>query len=115
VEQLSGEQPLDAPLEMMGEGDFVLVEQLQPGEIDYVILSDAWYFNIERSSEYVPLEYIQQIQDYLSSFDQSLTEIARIERPLWTGYDWLMQSASYWHNPGIVVYCMNQTSCAAVR
>jgi len=115
LDQLRGEQPLDTPLLTMGEGDLVPVEELHPREIDYIILSDAWYFSIQRSGEYVPADYIQQIRDYLATFDQSLTEIARIERPVWSGYDWLMQSASYWHNPGLVVYCMDEASCAAVR
>ncbi len=114
LEQLRGDEPLDAPLQMMGDDDFELVEQLQPGQIDYIILSDAWYFSVERT-EYAPPDYAHRVRDYLATFDQSLTEIARIERPVWTGYDWLMQSASYWHNPGLMVYCMDTVSCAAVR
>jgi hypothetical protein len=112
VAQLHGDQPLTSPvLRMAGTGDFVPVEHLSPGEIDYVILSDAWFFSILRSGEYVPTDYIQEIGDYLGSLDQSLTEIASIERPTWAGYDWLMQSASYWHNPALVVYCLNPIPC----
>ena len=116
VAQLRGQEPFNRPLLMMGEGgDFVPVEEIQPGEIDYIILSDAWYFSIERSGEYVPPEYIQRIHDYMASLDESLTEIAHIERPAWTGYDWVMQSASYWHNPGLAAYCVHEESCTAVR
>jgi hypothetical protein len=115
IEQLRGKQPLDSPLLQMGEGgDFVPLEELQPEQIDYVILSDAWYFSIERSGEYVPADYIQQIHDYLATFDQSLVEVARIERPVWTGYDWMMNSASYWHNPGLFVYCLHPISCSQI-
>jgi len=113
IEQLRGEQPLTSPVLRMAEaGDFVPIEQLSFGQIDYVIVSDAWFFSIQRSGEYVPAEYIQEIRDYLASLDQSFVEIARIERPIWTGYEWFMQSASYWHNPTLVVYCLNQQSCS---
>ncbi len=76
---------------------------------DYVIVSDALLHNNNR---FIP--------DDTASFVTvmgaiNLIEIARVERPVWLGYDWALHTASYWHNPGLVIYCLTEQSCAAVE
>ncbi|MBC7809711.1 MAG: hypothetical protein H7175_01115, partial [Burkholderiales bacterium] len=73
-----------------------------------------WYFDVERSGEIVPEADRQRIREYLAAY-QTLTEIARIERPTFPGYDWTMNTASYWHNPGLTIYCTTLQSCNTIR
>jgi hypothetical protein len=95
--------------------DFTPVDELRAQGAEYVILSDAWLFDVTRSREFMSPDFIRQVRDYYASYDQFATPIAHIERPLWTGYDWLMHTASYWHDPALTVYCLTPAACAAVK
>ncbi len=91
------------------------VEEMLENGVDYVILSDAWYHDVLRSGEIINAEYLQEMRDYLAKLDNSFTRLAYIPRPQWPGSDSLMHTPSYWHNPGMIVYCVTEASCAAVR
>lgn len=80
-------------------------------EYDYLIYSDALAFDIIRSEGIVPLEIISQQRNYLETLDARFARVAEIRRPRWIGSDALMYSASYWHNPTLIVYCLNSQSC----
>jgi hypothetical protein len=95
--------------------DLVSLEELRNQNVDYMILSDAWYYDTLRSGEIVPEDYHQQLRAYLATFEQGAVKIGWIERPAWTGYDWVMHTASYWHNPGLAVYCLSESSCTAAK
>jgi len=95
-------------------GELLTIEDALATGADYIILSDAWYFDVERSGEIVPEADRQHIREYLIAY-QGLTEIARIERPIFPGYDWTMNTASYWHNPGLTIYCTTLQSCNTIR
>ena len=82
--------------------------------VDYVVLSDAFYHDVERSAEIAAPGYVAQIQAYLAPFE-ALPEVAQIDRPVMLGDDWMSYTASVWHNPGMTVYCLTAASCAAVR
>lgn len=86
-------------------GDYVPLESLRAAGVEYMVMSDAWQFDAERSHEIVSLETLQEIRDYVASFS-GLPVIASIERPQWTGYDWMMHTATIWHHPGLTVYCL---------
>lgn len=77
---------------------------------DYVIVSDALLHNNNRFISGDTASFITIIGN-----SPNLLEIARIERPMWLGYDWALHTASYWHNPGLVIYCLTEQSCIAVE
>lgn len=98
-------------------GDFKPLSEILNEGVGYIVLSDAFYFGELRAAEIHPPQYMMQVREYLKTYSNSelLKEIARIERPAWTGYDWMGHTPSYWHNPGLRVYCVGEASCAAVR
>jgi Dolichyl-phosphate-mannose-protein mannosyltransferase len=95
-------------------GDLKPLSDLRAEGVDYAVLSDAWYHDEERSHEIVPAEYLQQLHNYLATY-QALPMIARLDRPALLGNDWMTYTASVWHNPGLTVYCLTPESCAAVQ
>ncbi len=110
--------PLDAadyPSEQALGGYAESAENVLATGADYMIFSDAWLFDLVRSWEIVPDAVAQSALDYRDSLDEQFEQIAYIDRPVWTGSDWFMNMASYWHNPGLVVYCLHEASCNAVR
>jgi len=80
-------------------------------QFDYLIYSDALAFDILRSEWIVPPEIIQQQRSYLETLDASFARVAEVHRPRWIGSEAMMYSASYWHNPTLIVYCLNTGSC----
>ncbi|PJF40918.1 MAG: phospholipid carrier-dependent glycosyltransferase [Chloroflexi bacterium] len=118
--QLSG--PYNVPLDPADyqwtqtvASDLITLDELREMQVDYVILSDAWYINNFRADEIVPQSYRDELQAHLDLLRQNLIEVARIDRPQWRGNDDMLHTASYYHNPGLIIYCTNAASCAAVR
>ncbi len=95
--------------------NFVSVEALRQSGAQYALVSDAWLHDVQRSREWMSPEFIAKVTDYYASYDREATEIARIDRPQWTGSDWFMHTASYWHDPALTLYCLTPEACAAVR
>lgn len=92
----------------------VYVPELPTGNYyDYMVYSDALAFDVLRSEWLVPPDVIAQQHDYLSELDSQYTRIAEVHRPIWTGSDAMMNMATYWHNPTLILYCLNPTSCEA--
>ncbi len=92
------------------------VAELPSGaDYDYMIYSDALAFDILRSEMIVPPAIRQGQRDYLQRLDASYQRLAHIERPTWLGSETMMNMASYWHNPGLILYCLNPASCATLR
>lgn len=90
-------------------------DRLRVSGVEYVVLSDAWYHDVLRSGAVIPLDYQVAIQDYLIAVDRDWARIAWIERPTVVGSDWIIHSASYWHQPRLTLYCLTDAACAAVR
>lgn len=82
---------------------------------DYMIYSDALAFDILRSEWIVPPEVIAQQREYLAILNERYDMVAEIRRPKWIGSESFMYSASYWHNPTLILYCLNVTSCDSHR
>lgn len=80
-------------------------------DYDYMIYSDALAFDILRSEWVVPPEVIKQQREYLAMLNERFDKVAEIRRPKWIGSESIMYSASYWHNPTLILYCLNVTSC----
>ncbi len=95
-------------------GEFVTLDDLKAEGVEYVLLSDLFYHDIERSAEIAAPAYLDQIETYLAPF-KALPEVAHIDRAVLLGDDWMMYTVTPWHNPGITVYCVTAASCAAVR
>jgi hypothetical protein len=95
--------------------NFVSVADLKQSGAQYAIVSDAWQHDVDRSRDWMSPDFIAKVDDYYASYDREATEIARIDRPQWTGYDWFMHTASYWHDPTLILYCLTPEACAAVR
>jgi hypothetical protein len=90
-------------------GQHTPLEQLLAEGVDYVIFSDAYLHDFERSREIVPLELLEQTRTEYGEYTV-FPEVARIERPEWTGYDWMMHTATVWHHPGLTIYCLSCTA-----
>ncbi len=83
-------------------------------DYDYMVYSDALAFDILRSESIVPAELIRYHHQYVSDLDHQFIRIIEIHRPTWTGSDAMMNMATYWHNPTLIVYCLNPQSCEAI-
>ena len=84
-------------------------------DYDYMIYSDALAFDVLRSPEIVPPAIIQQQHSYLQRLEESYQRVRTISRPTWTGSEAMMNMAAYWHNPTLIVYCLNPASCETHR
>lgn len=110
--------PLDEGLYRVTQsfGDqFPTPEELRSRGVEYVIHSDARTHSLLRYHEVLSAEFLQGLNMYLGNFEREAQRIGWIDRPQWTGYDWMMHTASYWHNPGIQVYCLTQTACEQLK
>lgn len=105
----------DYPSSQTFSGDLIPVEQIREEGFGYLILSDAYYWDVARSREYMSAAYREELRAYLESLDQAFTFIARLDRPLWPGYEWFTNTMSFWHQPGLTVYCLDEAACEAVR
>lgn len=107
--------PLDLALYPYEQQFGIYVRSLPTGDnYDYMIYSDALAFDILRSKSIVPADLIAYHRDYLVELDQQFTRIAEIQRPTWTGSDAMMNMATYWHNPTLILYCLNPASCEEI-
>ena len=89
-------------------------EDLPSGDdFDYMIISDARAFDIFRSEWIVPPAIIAAQRAYLEALDVRYPRLAQIKRPTWTGSAAMMNMAAYYHNPGLILYCLNPSSCEA--
>jgi hypothetical protein len=107
--------PLDNVLYPNEQQFGVYVPTLPEGDnYDYMIYSDALAYDVLRSESLVPADIrIRQI-DYLAELDRRFSRIAEIHRPIWTGSEAMMNMATYWHNPTLILYCLNPDSCEEI-
>lgn len=84
-------------------------------DYDYMIYSDALAFDVLRSPDIVPPAIIQQQHSYLQGLEESYQRVRAINRPTWTGSEAMMNMAAYWHNPTLILYCLNPDSCETQR
>jgi len=80
-------------------------------EYDYLIYSDTKAFDVLRSQSIVGAELAEEERAYLRELDAAFDRVAEIHRPLWTGSEAMMNMAPFWHNPTLIVYCLNRASC----
>ena len=107
--------PLDIALYPYEQQFGVYAPTLPDGdEYDYMIYSDALAYDILRSESIVPAEVITQQQEYLAELDRRFSRIAEIDRPTWTGSEAMMNMAAYWHNPRLILYCLNPERCQEI-
>lgn len=85
------------------------------GEYDYLIYSDSKAFDVLRSQSIVGAELVEEERAYLRELDAAFNRVAEIQRPRWTGSEAMMNMASFWHNPTLIVYCLNRASCERHR
>ena len=84
-------------------------------DFDYMLFSDVMAFDILRSQPVVPPEVIDQQREYLLHLDQTYRRLAVIQRPEWTGADTMVNMAAHWHNPTLILYCVNPSLCERER
>lgn len=80
-------------------------------DYDYLIYSDAKAFDVLRSQSIVGAELAEKERAYLRELDAAFDRVAEIQRPRWTGSEAMMNMAPFWHNPTLIVYCLNRASC----
>jgi hypothetical protein len=98
------------------DADFPSVETLRETyQADYVIVSDAIYTLYERTPFIYSKDFRQQAQAYLYELDRSLTLVAEVQRPPIWGTNEPVHTFTYWHNPGLKLYCMTEEACRTIR
>jgi len=104
--------PLDSAIYPNVQHFVGYAEDLPSGDdFDYLIISDARAFDIFRSEWIVPPAVIEEQRAYLQALDDRYSRLAQIPRPPWTGSEAMMNMAAYYHNPGLILYCLNPGSC----
>ena len=104
--------PLDEAIYPYKQQFVVYAPALPSGdEYDYLVYSDALAFDILRSVDIVPPAVIQHQQQILAAHDAAYTRVAEIDRAHWLGSQAMMNTASYWHHPKLILYCLNAASC----
>ncbi len=105
--------PLDAAIYPYEQYFVGYAQDLPSGDdFDYMIFSDARAFDIFRSPWIVPSAIIAAQRAYLASLDAAFPRLAEVARPTWSGSHGMMNMAAYYHNPGLVLYCLNPESCS---
>lgn len=84
--------------------DCPTLEEIHDLGAEVVIYSDAWFHDWFRSAEFVDPAFLADLRVYVDRIEDELIELARFERPVWPGWDMPMHTASYWHNPTIIIY-----------
>lgn len=84
-----------------------------PPDADYVIRSHANAREVLRgtASDEFKEDYQRELRVYHGAFET----LAWVAYPSLPGEDNMVHTASYWHQPGLTVYCTTAESCAAVR
>ena len=85
-------------------------------DYDYMIYSDALaYDRLKAGIIPVPPDVLQRAHDHLKQLDASFRRVAEIQRPLWFESDMMVNTAAYWHNPTLILYCLNRQSCEQIE
>lgn len=106
--------PLDEAIYPNSQQFVVYAEALPSGDdYDYLVYSDALAFDILRSAATVPAAVIQHQHEILAAHDAAFRRVAEIDRRHWLGSQAMMNTASYWHHPRLILYCLNAASCEA--
>jgi hypothetical protein len=83
----------------------------QAENYDYLLVSDAGFFQESRRDR---SNYEALLNERLA-FVISYPLLLEIPRPRWLFDDWLVNNASYWHNPRLMLYCLKLTLCPALE
>ncbi|MCY3779240.1 MAG: hypothetical protein OXG78_02935 [Chloroflexi bacterium] len=106
--------PLDEAIYSSDQQFLIYAETLpEATDYDYMIFSDVLAFDILRSQAIVPAEAVEQQRKYLLLLDQTYRRVAEIKRPTWTGSEVMVNMAAHWHNPTLILYCVNPARCEA--
>ena len=108
--------PYNVPLDESiypNEPQFVNYASSLPGgqDYDFMVYSDAIAFDVLRSHTIVPSDIVEQQREYLRYLDETYPRVAEIYRPSWTGSEAMMNMAAFWHNPTLILYCLNPARC----
>jgi hypothetical protein len=61
-------------------------------------------------------EEYQPFQAQLDLIEAHFPRLAWLDRPRdYLGYGEMMNTGVYWHQPGLTLYCLNETACAVLR
>lgn len=71
-----------------------------------LVVSDNTAFLYASADKWIPADFAEKQIAYEAALVEGLQEIARFERPRWWGDDTIVTTASYYHNPEIVIYCL---------
>ncbi|MBK8024109.1 MAG: hypothetical protein IPK19_22430 [Chloroflexi bacterium] len=92
-------------------GQFLTLDELLAEGMDYLVVSDTWSFEWDRSPEFIPAESLAALDAAEADWSTRLKMMARIDRPTWIGQGEPPHTASIWHHPGVAIYCVPGRSC----
>jgi hypothetical protein len=93
-----------------GTGETLEIDALRAQNVDYVIVSDAWFRYFE-NTPYIDPTYAEQMLAPLQAFVTELPMLYHMPRPFVIGTDDPMHTATYWHHPAITIYCLTDHAC----
>ncbi|MEO0565155.1 MAG: glycosyltransferase family 39 protein, partial [Chloroflexota bacterium] len=97
-----------------GTGEVVMPDELRALGADYVIVSDAWLQNFQRAA-FIPPDFVAAVLAPLEALAADAPTLYQVSRPHVLGDGDPLHSATYWHQPGLTVYCLTDAACRAVR
>ncbi len=110
--------PLDETLypwtQTYGGQQAVTVDELRAGRADYLIVSDAWYWQHQRAG-FINSAVLAAMAAHLTEIEAAFEQVYSVQRPQIVGTDAPMHSATYWHQPGITIYCIRDCSVSDVQ
>ena len=98
----------------LGTGEVVTPDELREVRVDYVVVSDAWLQNFQRAA-FIPPDFVAAVLAPLDALAADAPVVYQVSRPRVFGDGDPLYSATYWHQPGLTVYCLTDAACAAVR
>ncbi len=97
-----------------GTGEVVTPDDLRELGAEYVIVSDAWLQHFRRAG-FIDTSLRQSVFSLLDDQYAALEQAYVVERPRIRGDSDPLHSATYWHQPGLTVYCLTDAACAVLH
>lgn len=86
----------------------------QAQDYDYLLISKAYLDLLGDADEIVTDEEYRPWLNQFELIDSSFQRLAWIERPHFWGDNEAMNPIRYWHQPSLILYCLNELACEKV-
>jgi hypothetical protein len=101
--------PLDPAWYTMSQnfgGQYPTIETVIEAGAQYVVISDAWAFDVTRQRAITGDEVVRDLMTYYSTWERRLIPLAHIGRVRRIGDIELPNASAVWHHPALTVYAV---------